>query len=391
MHIEQAVQDPTVSTSTCNNPAPVSAADISSFTCTEDLLRSLIGRRVAVVGNATPKREFGPLIDRYDVVIRMNNFRLEGFEKLVGTRTDYRCTTGHCDIEHRNAHPEFSPFTASAIESAHLAAFNKRNHRPVLTASLDVHPFILETPKPSTGLILVQLAAQVGLPIDLFGFDGFKTPHYWSAEKKVETTHASVEFDAILRRPNVILFGETYPYAELYDFCHSQHPDYNHNVGLELTRRLHRSFHGEKIIEFGAGNGDLSHHLESLGNKVTAIEVSREAFAKIRCTRKILGDAFTLAELNETFDTFASVDVLEHLTENDIQLVLREAGRLARYLYLSVSTRLSGLLGPKGENLHLTVRTSDWWMEQVSRYFDVQLSNGYGTGQIVLEGKRKSS
>jgi cyclopropane fatty-acyl-phospholipid synthase-like methyltransferase len=162
-------------------------------------------------------------------------------------------------------------------------------------------------------------------------------------------------------------------------------------VGLELTRRLDRTFRGQKIVEFGAGNGDLSHHLESMGNEVTAIEVSSEAFAKIHCTRKILGDAFTLAELDESFDTFASVDVLEHLTENDIQLVLREAGRLADNLYLSVSTRLSGLLGPKGENLHLTVRSSDWWMEQVGRYFDVRISNGYGTGQIVLEGKRKKS
>jgi GT2 family glycosyltransferase/glycosyltransferase involved in cell wall biosynthesis/2-polyprenyl-3-methyl-5-hydroxy-6-metoxy-1,4-benzoquinol methylase len=355
----------------------------------EDLLATLIGKRVAVVGNATPKREFGHLIDGYDAVIRLNNFRIAGFEKLVGRRTDFRCTTGFSDIEHRNEHPEFSPFSASAVESAHLEAFNRANASPVLAARLDVHPFIPETPKPSAGFALVELARQAGLPIDLFGFDGFKTAHYWRPGAEVHTTHSAGEFQAILQRPNVILFGETYPYAELYDFCHANHRDYDHNVGLELTRRLSRQFRGKTIIEFGAGNGDLSHHLEAQGNLVTAIEVSGHAFAKIHCSNKIHGDAFTLAGLREGFDVFASVDVLEHLTENDIRLVLREAGRLTDYLYLSVSTRPSGLLGPKGENLHLTVKPPEWWVEQVGRYFDVHLSNGYGAGQIVLEGARK--
>ena len=67
----------------------------------EDILTSLRGR-IAIVGNATPKRDFGKLIDSYDIVIRMNNFRLSGFERLIGTRTDLRCTTGWKDIETRH-------------------------------------------------------------------------------------------------------------------------------------------------------------------------------------------------------------------------------------------------------------------------------------------------
>ena len=155
-------------------------------------------------------------------------------------------------------------------------------------------------------------------------------------------------------------------------------------------RRLGRTFRGKSILEFGAGNGALARHLEAGGNRVTAVEVSASAFAKIQCHRKLHGDAFTLTMLREPFDVFAAVDVLEHLTENDIRLVLREAGRLAAGIFLSVSTRPSGLLGPNGENLHLTVRPAEWWVEAVGRYFDVQLSPGYGAGQIVLEGRRKS-
>ena len=356
----------------------------------EDLLAGLRGRRLAIIGNATVTRDFGSLIDTYDAVIRLNNFRLAGFEPLVGTRTDFRCTTGFTDIEHRNEHPEFSPFRDNALESTHLATFNRANARPVLSAQLDVHPFISETRNPSTGLALVQLCAQLGLSADLFGFDGFKSPHYWQLNANFRTTHSRHELAIILRRPNVILFGETYPYAALYDFCHANHRDYDDNVGLKLLHRLGRTFRGKTILEFGAGNGELSRYLEAQTNRVTAVEVSGHAFVKIQCTRKIHGDAFTLALLREHFDVFASVDVLEHLTENDIRLVLREAGRLADSLFLSVSTRPSGLLGPNGENLHLTVRPAQWWVEEAGRYFDVRLSNGYGTGQIVLEGRVKS-
>jgi len=358
--------------------------------CTEDLLATFPGR-IAIVGNATPKQDFGELIDSYEAVIRINNFRTAGFEKLVGTKTDCRCTSGWRDIEHRNEHPEFSPFHANAVESSNLPTFNAANARPVLAARMDVHPFIPETSKPSTGLALIQLTTQLGIPVDLFGFDGFKTAHYWQPDTQFHTTHSRSEFNIILSRPNVILFGETYPYAELYNFCHANHGEYDSNVGLKLARYLGRTFRGKTILEFGAGNGDFARHLQAEGNQVVAVEVSAHAFARIQCARKIHGDAFSLAFLKERFDVFASVDVLEHLTENDIRLVLREAGRLADSIFLSVSTRPSGLLGPNGENLHLTVRSADWWMQQVGRYFNVRLSNGYGTGQIVLEGARIAS
>ena len=107
-------------------------------TCSDDLLSRLEGR-IAIVGNATPRREFGPLIDAHDVVIRMNNYQVEGYERLVGSRTDYRCTTGFRDIEHRGGVPEFSPFRADAPESANLASFNRANPVDVIAARTDVH------------------------------------------------------------------------------------------------------------------------------------------------------------------------------------------------------------------------------------------------------------
>ncbi|MEW6304181.1 MAG: glycosyltransferase family 29 protein [Verrucomicrobiota bacterium] len=362
------------------------------LTHAEDLLLRLRGR-IALVGNATPRRPFGTLIDRYDAVIRFNNFRLDGFAELVGTRTDLRCTTGWHDIEHRAGLLEFTPFTAGSRESANLAAFNAVNHRPVLAARTDIHPLAPETPNPSTGLALVQLLQHLGIEADLFGFDGFQTGHYWNGGAPMHTSHSRREMDIVLSRPHVVLLGETYPYAELYEFCHQHHPEYDDNVGVELFRRLNKTVRGKKILEFGAGNGGLSAQLERWGNEVTAFEIASNAFAKIQCTRKVPDSALGLPFLKEHFDLFVSVDVLEHLTENDIRLVLREAARTCGEIFLAVSTRPSGLLGPRGENLHLTVRPAEWWEQQVGRWFDVRSRPGYGQGQLVLEGplRRRSA
>ncbi len=354
----------------------------------EEILSNL-GGTVAIVGNATPGRPFGPLVDRHDHVIRLNNFRIAGYEPLIGSRTDFRCTTGWRDIEHRNAHPEFSPFHAAVAESSNLEAFNRQNDAPVLTARRDVHPFLPETARPSCGLALLQLCALLNLEVDVFNFDGFKTPPYWRPGTPVYTTHSTSELDILLKRPNIFFFGRTYDYQSLYDYCHTQHAEYGQNAGLQLFSSLRRQLPSGSILEFGAGNGDLAHYLETTGHRVTAVEVSPEACKRIRCSQVIQGDAFTLAELPGPFDCFVSVDVLEHLTENDIRVVLREAGRLASRALISVSTRPSGLVGPRGENLHLTVRPAEWWKNLVGRYFDVQMGPGPGTGQVVFEGEGK--
>jgi hypothetical protein len=122
-----------------------------AYKSTEDILQRLPGR-VALVGNGTPLRPFGTLIDRYDTVIRFNNFRIAGYERLIGSKTDFRCTTGWHDIEHRNTHVEFSPFTEYAAESANLNTFNTLNGCRVVSAHTDIHTLLHGIPNPSCGL-----------------------------------------------------------------------------------------------------------------------------------------------------------------------------------------------------------------------------------------------
>jgi GT2 family glycosyltransferase/2-polyprenyl-3-methyl-5-hydroxy-6-metoxy-1,4-benzoquinol methylase len=373
-------------------PAGMAApAPDPSWRHSEDLLASLPGP-IAVVGNGVPARDFGAVIDRYPSVIRLNNYRVEGFEHQVGHKTSVRCTSGWHDIEPRAGVVEFSPFTEHAAESANVAAYRARSGSALPTAVHDIHHALPDYPRPSTGLALVTLLSALGHTVDLFGFDGFASGHYWHPGRALETTHARTELQAMLAMPGVTLYGQSYPYAQLYDFCHSTHDGYNYNEGLAIYQRMGFGLRGERIVEFGAGNGQLAAHLEKQGNTVTAVEVSDVAFARIPVASKIQGDCLTLPLLGaDAFDRFVSMDVLEHLTENDVRIVVREAARLARSLLVTVSTRPSGLLGPKGENLHLTVRPVEWWIAQFEPFFDITATRGHDVGQAILEGRRRNA
>ncbi len=189
IHTEAGSQNRTL------DPAP-------EFTCTEDVLRSLRGR-IAIVGNATPKGELATLIDAFDVVVRLNNFELSGFERLVGRKTSYRCTSGWQDIEPRDEHLEFSPFTATTPESSHIPLYEQRCQRPLLTARTNVHVLHPGIAKPSTGFALVALCSHLAIPVEVFAFDGFKTPHYWSGHDTFHTTHSGDEFAVMCGLPHV--------------------------------------------------------------------------------------------------------------------------------------------------------------------------------------------
>ena len=205
--------------------------------CTEDVLLSL-RRPIAVVGNGLPDRPMGSLIDRYATVIRLNNFEIAGHEPMVGQRTSLRVTSGWHDIRHYDRHLELSPFTENAHESGHLTAYRTDNAVPVLAARTDVHALLPGLPKPSTGLSLLALCSHLGIPVDAFGFDGFRTGHYWRPDPAFQTVHAASELDALLALPGVTLYGASYPYKQLHDFCFSQHPQYGVSEGLALFQRL---------------------------------------------------------------------------------------------------------------------------------------------------------
>lgn len=48
-------------------------------------------KRLIVIGNGPIPYPQGERIDKFDTVIRLSNYKIEGFEELVGTKTDIWC------------------------------------------------------------------------------------------------------------------------------------------------------------------------------------------------------------------------------------------------------------------------------------------------------------
>ena len=99
------------------------------------------------------------------------------------------------------------------------------------------------------------------IPVDLFCFP-FGKPR---AEGDRSPSRPS-ELEAVLKRDQVLLFDDVYDYQSVYDYCHTNHAGYDNNVGLSVARRLQLKLEGKRVLEFGAGNGDLTRHLEATGN-----------------------------------------------------------------------------------------------------------------------------
>jgi 2-polyprenyl-3-methyl-5-hydroxy-6-metoxy-1,4-benzoquinol methylase len=374
-------------------PVPAESGPADHRQVSAEAMLSALPRPIAVVGNGRCAREFGARIDRYASVIRLNNYVLEGFETLVGRKTDLRVTSGRHDSEPRSDVPELSPFHAQRPESTALPGYRQRGGQALATPDIDIGPLLPALPKPSTGIALLALCSHLGIEVDAYGFDGFRSGHYWDGRADRDV-HRENELDVLLSLPGVTLMGASYDYAGVYDVCHTEHAGYDSNEGLRLVRALGIELRGEAILEFGAGNGGLAHHLQASGNRVIAMEASEVALRRIPVVDKVRGDCLDLARLNvetgTSFDRFVAIDVLEHLTENDARIAIREAARLCRGLLVTVSTRPSGLLGPHGENLHLTVRPVGWWVELIQRYFVVSgVVPGIEVGQVVLEGQSR--
>jgi len=352
---------------------------------TEDFLIS-IPSPIALVGNATSAEDLGVAIDNNASVIRFNNFEILGYERHVGRKTTVRCTTGWNDIAIRSPALEISPFTKDATESFHSETYTRRSGSTLLHAKIDIHDHSPNIKNPSTGFALIILFKILNIKIKLFGFDGFRTKNYYDVNRRL-STHATSELASILDMEHVLVYGEHNPFPKTVDFCREHHSHNKINKGLEIYKKLNLAHRNMRIIEFGAGNGDLGALLQRNGNHVLAIEACKFAFEQIPIQNKINGSHLKLLQIFEIYDLIVAFDVLEHMTENDIKVFLTESSRITRKIIFSISVTSSCSFGQNEARLQLTTKTSEWWHRLLAEFFHVDITQGFEPGQIIVTGQ----
>jgi hypothetical protein len=148
----------------------------------------------------------------------------------------------------------------------------------------------------------------------------------------------------------------------LLDQYEKLHADPGAFSGRSLNRHavdigvLVRATHAETLLDYGCGKAeqytqDLA-HLAWGGIVPTLYDPAVPQFA---------------ARPEGTFDGVICTDVLEHVLESDLKLMLRDVfGYARRFVFFSIATRPAKRLLPDGRNAHVTVRDERWWRDRIS-------------------------
>jgi len=142
----------------------------------------LAGKTIAVVGNGPSEigKGLGDEIDAHDVVIRINNYRIKGFEKDYGRKIDVWMKGGAGDVGHeiRDASIRAVLYTDDIMDDGMLlrfSAFPEKELQSHIVDYLDSEeraPLVkLIGARPSSGAFLVNRLMRVkGAVVDVYGF-----------------------------------------------------------------------------------------------------------------------------------------------------------------------------------------------------------------------------
>jgi len=134
------------------------------------------------------------------------------------------------------------------------------------------------------------------------------------------------------------------------------------------------------VVVLGCSHGKGVEVLHECGFDAYGIDVAPAAIdvaKRLRGKTCRLPTCFTQGSLTKlpytagSMDAGLSVDVLEHISPDDVPTVVDEISRVVKhYLVLQIATvPEAGRNGEKHgmENLHLTVRSKEWWSQQFAR------------------------
>ncbi len=149
------------------------------------------GKSCAVVGSAgnLKNSSYGDIIDGHDVVFRMNDAPLKGYEKDVGTKSTFRVMTGRVVFSDRDDQVLLSKNIWAAAEL--FPRFIRKNRHRILmvgpTISVNAQNLFASKTHPSTGMFTLLLALQTCRSVDAFGFGPNRSgeyDYYFSPTKK---------------------------------------------------------------------------------------------------------------------------------------------------------------------------------------------------------------
>jgi 2-polyprenyl-3-methyl-5-hydroxy-6-metoxy-1,4-benzoquinol methylase len=176
---------------------------------------------------------------------------------------------------------------------------------------------------------------------------------------------------------------------EKYEALHQSrgHDGFNFNHGEPTYPLLDREEFTE-MLDLGSGSGAFARRFAELGKTVSAVDISETALKNPNYDHpNITTHCRSIDDLAgiKPHEVVTSYDCLEHLHPKMVPDALRHIARLTKKLcVLNIAHAPSIGRGVNGEELHLTVRRKEWWMEKLKRSFGPKYQVGRNGDFIII-------
>jgi hypothetical protein len=109
------------------------------------------------------------------------------------------------------------------------------------------------------------------------------------------------------------------------------------------------------LIDYGAGRSDIAYRLGA-----------KAQIERIACFDPAVPARAALPA--RTFDLLISLDVLEHIPEEEMDTVLAEMAGLARHMLLVIDIAPATAVLSDGRNAHVSLHDEAWWQARLARF-----------------------
>ena len=183
-----------------------------------------MANKLIIVGSAQSllKSKNGKKIDKFDYVVRCNEFVLNGFEEDVGTKVDAIAVPANCILERiikskgRTENETYIKNVSTVLYCRKKGWVEKSIRSEKIMKSSTIDKFFQVTNEdfdkfhklygynhwPSTGLVAILLCIEhfKDYEITITGFDGFETKHYYADQETPGKNHSTKHEQKLLSK-----------------------------------------------------------------------------------------------------------------------------------------------------------------------------------------------
>jgi len=174
---------------------------------------------------------------------------------------------------------------------------------------------------------------------------------------------------------------------QLYKELYSIDSKYGHHDWSAPKRRTevleHIKLKPESVLDVGCGSNHLCSVLKEKGiKKCVGVD-----FASPQAD--VMADATDMPFSDQSYDLIICSDVLEHITEDNIDNCLTEFCRVGKRIYAKIA--LFPDVRKDGIDLHPCVKPPPWWIEKFKKFYkNIEFNCKPGSLGLIYKGIRCS-